>query len=668
MSQALSFLVTADTSQLVANLVQAGQATETQGKRIERALQYATAELKRVTSAQKAANDAGAEVTKTAANMEHFGFQTASAKRELLVLAHELSQGNYSRFGGSLLVLAERTNAMELAFSSAGAVIGITAAIVGGAAAALAIGSHEAEEFRKSLILTGNAAGVTSSSFDKMAANAAAATDSTIGRGRDALQTLISTGRIGQQNIEAATTATLLMEKLTGQSAEEISRDFAKMSDGVAKWAAEHNRQYHYITAAQFEYIKSLEDQGRASDAMAENLRLWNERNKQVLEQLGYLERAWKAVRDMAADGWDAMKGVGRGPSTAEQLSDARARLEAMQARGPLNSMTGAAYDKGVERLRQEIYLLQEKARLEQRNADAQARVAAQEQKKIEGLTNPPNAAKIDEAYLRRMAGGGESAGDLKKMIEGDLAGYSQADLLKLIEHGQYTNSELFDKIHPAADVSKILKYQSDNADARRQFFEQEYKDGEALAKKFETPQPHVKSALQSYFEAATDESARAQALIVGGLHAAEDAFIEFARTGKLNIGSLFAYFAEAMLRAKFETAAAQLITLGGGPKNFSFSTLFSAAGDWFAGFGHSSGLEYVPYDGYPAILHRGERVQTALEASSTRGGGTVVHIDASIGSVGAGTSRAEVAAALAQQRAQILGQFRRMQQQGLAS
>ena len=33
----------------------------------------------------------------------------------------------------------------------------------------------------------------------------------------------------------------------------------------------------------------------------------------------------------------------------------------------------------------------------------------------------------------------------------------------------------------------------------------------------------------------------------------------------------------------------------------------------------HASGLEYVPYDGYLAMLHRGERIQTAAEASLAR-------------------------------------------------
>lgn len=39
-------------------------------------------------------------------------------------------------------------------------------------------------------------------------------------------------------------------------------------------------------------------------------------------------------------------------------------------------------------------------------------------------------------------------------------------------------------------------------------------------------------------------------------------------------------------------------------------------------GYSHASGLDYVPYDGYPAILHRGERVLTQEEVRNGAGSG----------------------------------------------
>jgi lambda family phage tail tape measure protein len=65
---------------------------------------------------------------------EELSFKTAGAKRELLVLAHELSQGNFKRFGGSLLVLGEQTGAAGLLFSKT------TLAILGTAAAVAVLG------------------------------------------------------------------------------------------------------------------------------------------------------------------------------------------------------------------------------------------------------------------------------------------------------------------------------------------------------------------------------------------------------------------------------------------------------------------------------------------------------------------------------------------------
>ena len=59
-----------------------------------------------------------------------------------------------------------------------------------------------------------------------------------------------------------------------------------------------------------------------------------------------------------------------------------------------------------------------------------------------------------------------------------------------------------------------------------------------------------------------------------------------------------------------------------------------------YAGGRYATGIDYVPYDNFPALLHQGERVQTAMEARSEKNGvggvqiimnGTVIREDADI-------------------------------------
>lgn len=96
--------------------------------------------LDQLAAAKRGAEEAGHGV-------EEMGFKTAGAKRELLVLAHELSQGNFSRFGGSMLVLGERTGAASLLFSKASlAVLGVVAAF-----GALAVAVTHAETAQREL-------------------------------------------------------------------------------------------------------------------------------------------------------------------------------------------------------------------------------------------------------------------------------------------------------------------------------------------------------------------------------------------------------------------------------------------------------------------------------------------------------------------------------------
>lgn len=153
-----------------------------------------------------------------------------------------------------------------------------------------------------------------------------------------------------------------------------------------------------------------------------------------------------------------------------------------------------------------------------------------------------------------------------------------------------------------------------------------------------------VSTTLSNYVRSATDAATNVSSIIVGSLQRTEDAFISWARTGKLSMKDLFSFMAEEYLRQTFRMAAAKMVTGGG--------NLLSDLGQVF-GIGRftlANGIDYVPYNGYPATLHEGEKVLTRQDAQAARGGtgGQSVSVGAGqVINIGQGVSRAEVAQAI---------------------
>jgi len=186
MGQDLEARVGADTTGLQAGMVQAATVTEAQMKRIAQYVKAAndsTAKLEATARATSASVKTSYEGVAAAAKKVEGGH--AGVNRELLVLAHEISQGNFKQFGGSLLVLAEQTNALQFAMSGAGAgALALGGAVIG-AGALIAKGAIEIDKFKKSLIETNNFAGLTQDSLSAMAREVAATTGGSIGQARD---------------------------------------------------------------------------------------------------------------------------------------------------------------------------------------------------------------------------------------------------------------------------------------------------------------------------------------------------------------------------------------------------------------------------------------------------------------------------------------------------
>lgn len=291
-------------------------------------LSAADASLKVIEAGQAAAAKHAKELREAEAATEGFSLASHAAQRELVVLAHELSQGNVKKFGSSLLVLAETTGAAGLLFSGLAVAVAATAAVIGVFAVAAFKGAEESHALARAIDETGNIAGLTEGKFNDLAAAQAKQTNSTIGSSRDLLQSLAASGRFSGQALTSAGTAAAYFAKATGASTDEVGKEFVGLADDVVAGADKMNRQYHFLDATQLQYIKTLHEQGDEQKAFIVTADALSERLKGVSTNLGTLESAWQKIKNAASGAWDSMLNVGRTDTVEEKLTQVEKQIE----------------------------------------------------------------------------------------------------------------------------------------------------------------------------------------------------------------------------------------------------------------------------------------------------------------------------------------------------
>lgn len=332
-------------------------------------MQAAEVSIKAQSAAAKAASIAaagfGSAQAAAGAGLEHFGFQTAGAKRELLVLAHELSQGNFARFGGSMLVLGERTGAAALLFSGLGIAALASVAALGLFAVAAFKGAAESKALSTALILTGNYAGKTGGQLSDMARSISAGVG-TQAQAAEALTALAASGKIAGTQFETLAAAAVAFEKAGGPAIAKTVEEFVKLADEPAKASAKLNETLHYLNQATYERIAALVEQGRSEEAAAlaqdTYAKAVTDRAREMVQSLGYLGQAWKWLGERAKASWDAMLNIGRESSTTDKLGDLRRQLDAALAgrQRAIDNGQGAGNAKWIDSLNAQMLALQQ--------------------------------------------------------------------------------------------------------------------------------------------------------------------------------------------------------------------------------------------------------------------------------------------------------------------
>lgn len=285
-------------------------------------------------------------------------------------------------------------------------------------------GAQESKAFADAMVLTGNYAGITEGQFNSLAKQIAATGEVNIANARDFTRALISTGEVGPQVLGAAAEAAARYGDATGKTSKEVAADFASMGRDVSGWAAEHNRSLNFVTYAQLQQIKTLQEQGRTVEAQALVYEALNERLRKLEPNLGTLDRAIRAVTTTWKGFWDAAFDIGRAETIDDKIERAGKSLDALQRRAAVGRNSLPAFssapdlregDRGDDTARTQALLRGKTAEfvaLQQAKAFQEAAVASEALQ-----AQQTKEAQAADTIIGKYAQAGKSADRYKKAL-----------------------------------------------------------------------------------------------------------------------------------------------------------------------------------------------------------------------------------------------------------
>lgn len=203
--------------------------------------------------------------------------------------------------------------------------IGALVAVVGTLTYAWYKGSQEQQEFNKSLVLTGNVVGKTTGQLADMAKAVADSTGNPTAVAAQALNRVVSGGKIAADSMQSVTEAVVAMNDATDESIDSMVADFEKIAQNPVVAIGELNDKYHFLTLATYNQIKALQDEGNQQEAARLATETYaatmKQRADEIAESLGTLQSAWKWLGDEAKGAWDAMLNIGREQTLDDKLA-----------------------------------------------------------------------------------------------------------------------------------------------------------------------------------------------------------------------------------------------------------------------------------------------------------------------------------------------------------
>ncbi|SAK65357.1 phage tape measure protein [Caballeronia pedi] len=333
--------------------------------------------IQQIQAASAASSSAGKAV-------HEFSLNSVSARRELAVLAHEAATGAWNNFGGSLLVLAERTDALSMVMSPLGIGIGAVAAAIGGFVYEVAKGATSMSALAHASQITNGYLGLTTDELGEMS-RGIAGTGTQITTVQAAMTALVSSGQIAADQLSLATKVTAEFAEDTGMAADKAAEELIKFAKEPQKALEDLQSQYHTFSAAQVDVIENYiktGDTASAYKAVLQGMDQAHEQFKQhAQENIGVIQKAWQLLKADVIDTINHISQIGVATSNADQLTaaierQAKAQRSLAQAQAMPFGNTMSAQQE-LDAANAQVAALQKVQAAQKAAADAAAKRAA---------------------------------------------------------------------------------------------------------------------------------------------------------------------------------------------------------------------------------------------------------------------------------------------------
>lgn len=211
----------------------------------------------------------------------------------------------------------------------------LAAVAVAGLVIAHEKGAAESRAFSAALIETNNAAGMSVDSMADMAA-AIDAYYGTQSAAAAAIAAVAGTGAVSAANMERFAAVSMQWADVTDQAVGDVAKQFADLAKDPVSAVLKLDESMRFLTATTLDQIQSLQEQGKETEAasLAQNAfaDVLARRAPEMQENIGSLQRGWRAVASAVKEAGDALLDIGRKQTMAEQIADKRQALARAQA------------------------------------------------------------------------------------------------------------------------------------------------------------------------------------------------------------------------------------------------------------------------------------------------------------------------------------------------